>query len=183
MKAGLSFLYIFCGYLIKQLPQWTDVWFVYLVKSEETSPKSWFIGWFTKINLFEFEEYKSDDSPKLIRSSLDFMLHVWYVCVFTCRNLLLHVTLLKTTFQSTTGILLWIMSVLLSWNGLKNETPNIQRYFLKWRLFSWYVWENYSYLIRGHLRCWYSKGIIPKSPKHSGLGIIEICPDIIDVQS
>ena len=42
------------------------------------------------------------------------------------------------------------------------------------------IWANYNDLSRGHPKWWLSKGIPPKSPKHSGLGIIVICPDLIE---
>ena len=40
---------------------------------------------------------------------------------------------------------------------------------------------NYSDLFApvGHPKWWFSKGIPPKSPKHSGLGIIAIYPDFL----
>ena len=41
-----------------------------------------------------------------------------------------------------------------------------------------FTWANYNDVSRGHLKLWFSKGIPPKSPKDSGLGIILICPDL-----
>ncbi len=38
------------------------------------------------------------------------------------------------------------------------------------------IWAIYNGLSRGQLKWWFSKGIPPKSPKNSGLGIILICP-------
>ena len=39
-------------------------------------------------------------------------------------------------------------------------------------------WANYNDVSRGHPKWWFNKGTSPKSPKHSGLGIILICPDL-----
>ena len=43
-----------------------------------------------------------------------------------------------------------------------------------------FIWANYNDLFppSSHLKLWFSKGIPLKSPKHSGLGIILICPDL-----
>ena len=38
-------------------------------------------------------------------------------------------------------------------------------------------WTNYNDVSRGHPKWWFNKGTSPKSPKHSGLGIILICPE------
>ena len=40
---------------------------------------------------------------------------------------------------------------------------------------------NYSDLSRGQLKWWFSKGIPPKCPKNSGLGIIVSCPHISSI--
>ena len=56
----------------------------------------------------------------------------------------------------------------------KRKTLRVTRAAMK------FIWANYNDLFppSSHLKLWFSKGIPLKSPKHSGLGTILICPDL-----
>ena len=57
---------------------------------------------------------------------------------------------------------------------LKRQTGRASNTHCKWYAHGpWghILWANYSDLSRGHPKRWFNKGIFPKCPKHSGLGI------------